>query len=173
MARRQAAATSWARMFRASGGDCTRDTTVGRRHVAATPRTPRTSGSGGDRTHIDLFKRQVPSQCRPHFLFWNSELGTRSADRKTRIMKNGGQSFFLRSELRVPSSEFKRAGQGRNRTPQAFSRRFWRPSTLPDVKPYPFGFSPFFVPHSAFRIPSLKYPVAVTIRLQLPEKQWS
>jgi hypothetical protein len=41
------------------------------------------------------------------------------------------------------------------------------------VKPYPFGSSPFIVPHSAFRVPRLKYPVAVTIRLQLPEKQWS
>ena len=50
MARRQAAVTSWARLrSRASGGTRTRDATVGRWHVAATPRTHPTIpvGPGG------------------------------------------------------------------------------------------------------------------------------
>ena len=55
-----------------SGGIRTRETTLEEWRVAATPQTHqahRTSGSGGNRTHIYLFKRQAPGQFRTHFRY--------------------------------------------------------------------------------------------------------
>ncbi len=157
MARRQAAATSWARMFRASGGDCTRDTTVGRRHVAATPRTPRTSGSGGDRTHIDLFKRQVPSQCRPHFHFFR----TRNLERGVRIGKpessktEANRFFFVASSaFPVPSSKERVRGgiEPRRQSPSVLETEH-----APRREALPVWFFTFH--RSAFRVPNSKFEV--------------
>ena len=159
---------------RASGGDRTRDTTVGRQHVAATPRTQLTSGSGGDRTHIDLFKRQVPSQCRPHFHF--SERGTWNAECASENQNQQKTRPIVFSSFRVPRSQFRvqKSGSGEESNPAGIKPSVLETEHAPRREALPVWFFTFL--RSAFRVPSStfkEYPVAVTIRLQLPEKQWS
>ncbi len=83
----------------------------------------RTSGSGGNRTHVNLLKRQAPSQRRTHFQQTSGPHGSR-----TRNLPLDRRSLYRMSFWTVR----KPAGGG-GIEPRRTSRRFWRPSAFPDA----------------------------------------
>lgn len=93
-------------------------------------RTQRTSGSGGNRTHVNLLKRQAPRQHRTHF-----QLAPVSGQRSTRESNpqpSARQAAALPTELLDRNSTREPAGGG-GIEPRRQSRRFWRPSAFPDA----------------------------------------
>jgi hypothetical protein len=85
-----------------------------------------TSGSGGNRTHVHLLKRQAPRQRRTHFR--SGPEGNRTPvlllDRETATPLARGTVLAI--------TNHESAGGG-GIEPRRQSRRFWRPSAFPDA----------------------------------------
>jgi hypothetical protein len=83
----------------------------------------RTSGSGGNRTHVNLFKRQAPRQRRTHFRFQPAI---------PRGLEPPIFSVTGRRPLQLAhGTVFQQVAEESN--PAGLSRRFWRPSAFPDA----------------------------------------
>lgn len=85
-----------------------------------------TSGSGGNRTHVHLLKRQAPSQRRTHFRLTRPH-GQRST-RGSNPHPSARQADALPTEL---LDHIQQVAEESN--PTGRSHRFWRPSAFPDA----------------------------------------